>query len=615
MYKLEIELKRGHNLAVRDRGGSSDPYVKFKLAGKEVFRSKTIHKNLNPVWDEKTTLIMDCLSDPLYVKVFDYDFGLQDDFMGSAYLYLESLEQQRTIPVTLVLTDSQHPDQDLGNLELAVTLTPKDSPIEERRDSTVRIYTQSMRLSELHRKSQLWRGIVSIALIEGRNLIPMDPNGLSDPYVKFRLGPQKYRKIQERSGHNINIVQCLLSSCQLDLSTLSKEQTHHLELALEESRGYVVLLVTLTASAHVSIADLSVTPLDDPQERREILKRYSFSNWRDVGIVQVKVMRAEGLMAADVTGKSDPFCVLELINDRLQTHTVYKNLNPEWNKVFTFNVKDIHSVLEVTVFDEDRDRSADFLGKVAIPLLHIRNGEQKSYVLKNKELTGPTKGVIYLEIDVIYNTFKAALKTGVPAEQKYIEEEPKVSKQLLQQNFNRVKRCIMVLISYGTFINSCFEWESAQRSIVSFVLFVVVVWNFELYMLPLALLLLLVWNYFFSSSRETADESEPKGFMGKLYAIQDVFISVQSALDDVASYGERIKNTGNWTVPFLSWLAITALCSATVLLYLVPLRYLVLAWGVNKFTKKLRDPYMIDNNELLDFLSRVPSDVQVVGNS
>ncbi|XP_028273901.1 multiple C2 and transmembrane domain-containing protein 1 isoform X6 [Parambassis ranga] len=684
MYKLEVELKRGHSLAVRDRGGTSDPYVKFKMAGKEVFRSKIIHKNLNPVWDERTTLVLDSLSEPLYVKVFDYDFGRQDDFMGSAYLHLDSLEQQRTIPVTLVLKDPQYPDEDLGTLELAVTLTPKDSPLEERRDSTVKTYRwkpyvnktmllrrswkrstkqqQSLRLSELHRKSQLWRGIVSIALIEGRSLIPMDPNGLSDPYVKFRLGPQKYRSktvpktlspqwreqfdlhLYEETGGVLEITvwdkdtgrrDDFIGRCQLDLSALAREQTHHLELPLEESRGVVVLLVTLTASPAVSIADLSVTPLDDPQERREILKRYgvmkSFSRLRDVGIVQVKVMRAEGLMAADVNGKSDPFCVLELTNDRLQTHTIYKNLNPEWNKAFTFNVKDIHSVLEVTVYDEDRDRSADFLGKVAIPILTIRNGEQKGYMLKNKELTSPTKGVIYLEIDVIYNKVKAALRTVVPAEQKYIEEEPKVSKQLLQQNFNRVKRCIMVLISYGTYINSCFEWESTQRSIVSFVLFVVVVWNFELYMLPLALLLLLVWNYFFCSSRDAADtsmeamfewedeeedkddkDSEPKGFMDKLYAIQDVFISVQSALDEVASYAERIKNTFTWTVPFLSWLAITALCLATLLLYLLPLRYLVLAWGVNKFTKKLRNPYMIDNNELLDFLSRVPSDVQVM---
>lgn len=33
----------------------------------------------------------------------------------------------------------------------------------------------------------------------------------------------------------------------------------------------------------------------------------------------------------------------------------------------------------------------------------------------------------------------------------------------------------------------------------------VVVWNFELYMLPLGLLLLLVWNFLFCSSRDTPD--------------------------------------------------------------------------------------------------------------
>ncbi|XP_036953082.1 multiple C2 and transmembrane domain-containing protein 1 isoform X4 [Acanthopagrus latus] len=670
MYQLDIVLKKGNNLAIRDRTGTSDPYVKFKIAGKEVFRSKTIHKNLNPVWDERVSLLVETLRDPLYVKVFDYDFGFQDDFMGSAYLHLESLEHQRTLDVTLDLKDPQYPENNLGSLDLAVTVSPKEGDVKDatmllRRNWKRSSKYQSMRLSDVHRKAQLWRGIVSISLIEGRSLQPMDNNGLSDPYVKFRMGHQKYKSktipktlnpqwreqfdfhLYDEQGGFVDITvwdkdagkkDDFMGRCTIDLSLLSKEHTHKLDLPLEEGEGVLVLLVTLTASAAVSISDLSINMLDDPHERHQIMQRYnvwrSLHNLKDVGVVQVKVIRAEGLMAADVTGKSDPFCVVELSNDRLQTHTVYKNLNPEWNKVFTFNVKDIHSVLEVTVYDEDRDRSADFLGKVAIPLLNIQNGERKAYALKSKELTGPTKGVIFLEIDVIFNAVKAGLRTLIPIEQKYIEEEPRVSKQLLLRNFNRVRRCIMFLINTGCYINSCFEWDSPQRSICAFVLFVIVVWNFELYMIPLALLLPLAWNYILIASGkdtrqdvqavedllEDEDEdydkddkdSERKGFMNKLYAIQDVCISVQNALDEVASYGERIKNTFNWTVPFLSWLAIVALGLATTIIYFIPLRYIVLAWGVNKFTKKLRDPYTIDNNELLDFLSRVPSDVQVV---
>ena len=46
------------------------------------------------------------------------------------------------------------------------------------------------------------------------------------------------------------------------------------------------------------------------------------------------VFRAEKLAAADLGGKSDPYCVLELVNNRLQTHTEYKTLAPEWGKLF-----------------------------------------------------------------------------------------------------------------------------------------------------------------------------------------------------------------------------------------------------------------------------------------
>lgn len=35
-------------------------------------------------------------------------------------------------------------------------------------------------------KSQIWSSVVTIVLVEGKNLLPMDIDGYSDPFVKFR---------------------------------------------------------------------------------------------------------------------------------------------------------------------------------------------------------------------------------------------------------------------------------------------------------------------------------------------------------------------------------------------------------------------------------------------
>ena len=56
---------------------------------------------------------------------------------------------------------------------------------------------------------------------------------------------------------------------------------------------------------------------------------------KEVGQLTVKLLRATGLASADMGGKSDPFAVEELVNDRVQTQTEYKTLAPVWQKVFT----------------------------------------------------------------------------------------------------------------------------------------------------------------------------------------------------------------------------------------------------------------------------------------
>uniref|UniRef100_A0A8C6QDS0 Multiple C2 and transmembrane domain-containing protein 2 n=1 Tax=Nannospalax galili TaxID=1026970 RepID=A0A8C6QDS0_NANGA len=658
-YLLTIHLKEGRNLVVRDRCGTSDPYVKFKLNGKTLYKSKVIYKNLNPVWDEIVVLPIQSLDQKLRVKVYDRDLTTSD-FMGSAFLILKDLKLNRTTEHILKLEDPNSLEDDMGVIVLNLNLVVKQGDFKRHRWSNRKRLSASksslirnLRLSESLRKNQLWNGIISITLLEGKNV---SGGNMTEMFVQLKLGDQRYKsktlcksanpQWQEQFdfhyfsdrmgildievwGKDSKKHEERLGTCKVDISALPLKQDNCLELPLESCLGALLMLITLTPCTGVSISDLCVCPFEDPSERKQISQRYCLQNslkdMKDVGLLQVKVLKAADLLAADFSGKSDPFCLLELGNDRLQTHTIYKNLNPEWNKVFTFPIKDIHDVLEVTVFDEDGDKPPDFLGKVAIPLLSIRDGQPNCYVLKNKDLEQAFKGVIYLELDLIYNPVKASIRTFSPREKRFVEDSRKLSKKILSRDVDRVKRLTVAIWSTVQFLKSCFQWESTLRSTIAFVVFLVTVWNFELYMIPLALLLLFIHNFLRPMKGKTggtqesqvskdaqSKESEKKGLIERIYMVQDIVSTVQNILEEIASFGERIKNMFNWTVPFLSLLACLILAIATVALYFVPLRYIVLIWGINKFTKKLRNPYSIDNNELLDFLSRVPSDVQKV---
>lgn len=71
-------------------------------------------------------------------------------------------------------------------------------------------------------------------------------------------------------------------------------------------------------------------------------------------------------------------------------------------------------------------------------------------------------------------------------------------------------------------------------------------------------------------------------------------------------------STFNFSVPELSWLAVVLLILAFFVLYFIPIRILLLIWGCTKFSRRLIRPHSVPNNEVLDLLSRVPDDDQLV---
>ncbi|XP_047453037.1 multiple C2 and transmembrane domain-containing protein 2 isoform X2 [Mugil cephalus] len=662
-YLLNINLKQGRNLVIRDkRSGSSDPYVKFKLEGKQFYKSKVVYKNLNPHWNESFSYPLRDKDHVVEVRVYDKN-RTSDDFMGSSAISVKHLDLYKTYEMELRLDDPKSKEDDMGVILVDVCLMFRDATIKkgprwpQKKNKNQATPSPRHDQPKNQLKNQMWSGVLRVTLVEGQN---MPQYGQGDVYVRFRLGDQKYKSknlcIQanpqwreqfdfnhfEDNQEPLQVEVCSKRGrkCEeswgmfdVDVSRLPLNEKQYYTNVLNPGKGNLMFLATLRPSWGISVSDIESATLSKPDERDTVVERFNLKNSHkcveEVGFLQVNVIRANDLSSTDLNGKSNPFCVVELGNCKLHTHTICKTLNPEWNKAVTFPIKDIHDVIELTVLDENGDKT-NFLGKVAIPLLTVQNGQQVCLHLKKEDLGNTSKGTITLVMEVIYNKIRAGIKTFQPKEAKLSEESVKFSKKVLAENIYRVRKISTAVLYTLQYIKSCVQWESTQRSLIAFLIFLVTVWNWELFMLPLFLLLLIGWNYFqltkgkASSNQdlvnmtmgddEEEDEKEAakKGLMDKIHMVQEVVLVVQTALEELANIGERVKNIFNWSVPFLSCLAGLVLFVAATLLYFIPLRYIVLIWGVNVFTKKLRNPYAIDNNEILDFLKRVPSDVQKV---
>ena len=114
------------------------------------------------------------------------------------------------------------------------------------------------------------------------------------------------------------------------------------------------------------------------------------------------VMEAKDLKAMDIGGTSDPYAILKLSQQQVETSYIKNTLNPVWDETYTFDVQGRDEVLRVVVMDRDAVGTDDFEGKVNIPLrtLTDQKKEDKWYILEAEQLGQPWQGQVtnYLNI-------------------------------------------------------------------------------------------------------------------------------------------------------------------------------------------------------------------------
>ncbi|OXB65913.1 hypothetical protein ASZ78_008607 [Callipepla squamata] len=121
-----------------------------------------------------------------------------------------------------------------------------------------------------------------------------------------------------------------------------------------------------------------------------------------------RLVEGKELPAKDVSGSSDPYCVVKVDNEVVaRTATVWRSLNPFWGEEFTLRLPSSFHSLTIYVLDEDTIGHDDVIGKVSLSRQQISaqpRGIDSWLSLAPVHPDQEVQGEIHLEVQVIKKT-------------------------------------------------------------------------------------------------------------------------------------------------------------------------------------------------------------------
>ncbi|XP_075522866.1 synaptotagmin-2-like isoform X1 [Primulina tabacum] len=273
---------------------------------------------------------------------------------------------------------------------------------------------------------------IHVTVVEGKDLVVKDKMGKSDPYVKLQYGKviQRTKSVSRSSNpiwnqkfefDEIGGGEYLRIRCCTD-ETFSDENIGsarvNLEGLVEGSIRDVCIPLEKVSSGELQLQIESVKVADT--ENSKGAHASSANSW-----IELVLIEARDLVAADLRGTSDPFVSVNYGNLKRRTKVIFKTLDPKWHQTFEF--PDDGSPLELHVKDHNALLPPSNIGDCVVEYQMLAPNQMAE---KWIPLQGVKRGEIHIQITK--RNPELEKKSSIYSESSPAKLHHKISKQMKQ---------------------------------------------------------------------------------------------------------------------------------------------------------------------------------------
>lgn len=463
---MRVHFKNAKDLRNLEAVGKSDPYGRVLLNGIEKAKTVVFNNDLNPKWDEVLYVPVHNAREMLTLEVMDAekmgsdrslgafdlavaDYIKEDEETGQLLEHSQKIDQSRglvlnrkgtakgTLNFTIAfypcldVADPEEEDekkaQELGDAkkEKSPEAEAPESTDMKRQDSVASAVTadegveKSKKIPKLRLTTEELlkynSGLLIFKCIEGQI-------SKTDTHIDVLMDDMMYpaystAKIKSQNQKFDEIGDCVVR--ELDFSKVTirlresrKDKEHDEDDIVAKLTGDTMstlkqclnnpTVLTLKhnngdlSKVKISLRYIPIQMTLDPSE--------SINN---MGELRVDLLDAVNLKAMDRNGKSDPYCVFELNDEKVfKSKVLKKTLHPTWNEFFDTKVPSRTAAdFIVKIYDWDLAGDADFIGQARLDLTGLEPYKPvtKTYKLFSKKWEAGDYGEIRLRF-----LFKAA---------------------------------------------------------------------------------------------------------------------------------------------------------------------------------------------------------------